>query len=61
MESLGEWIHQQNLKFAEEHGIPFVTKPKGAKSTTHKIEIRFVNGPMAQKMREFEKNRRKEE
>ena len=53
MESLGEWIHQENLKFAEELGIPLKTKSKETQGTTHRIEIRFVSGPMAQKMREF--------
>ena len=53
METLGEYIHQANLKLAEELGIPFVTRPKETKSATHKIEIRFVHGQMARKMREF--------
>ena len=53
MESLGEYIHQTNLKFAEKHGIPFRTRPKETQGATHRIEIRFVSGPMAQKMREF--------
>lgn len=53
METLGEFIHRENLKFAEEHGIPLQTRPKETQGATHRIEIQFVSGPMAQKMREF--------
>ena len=53
MESLGEYIHQINQEHADKLGIPLRTKSKETQGSTHRIEIRFVSGPMAQKMREF--------